>query len=646
MNVGGETQEQFTYTINWGDGTPIDSGPPTIDVLGGPGTPTQGSFDGSHIYADNGVYTVTVTVSDDDGGTAVATISVLVHNVDPTLVVPGDRMADEGVAFSITNIGQFTDPGFDNPLNVGGETVERFTYAINWGDGSGLDAGPVTNFTTGHAGVPSAGSFNGGHTYAAAGTYTVTVTVSDDDGGAATGTFTVTVKSGAIIIVTAPGQTVDEGSQLSVNPIAQFVDPRPGGASSYQYTINWGDGQAPSAGLATLGLPNGEGRVTGSLPGSHVYADNGLYTVTVTVSASDGRSSQAMLNVTVHNVAPTITAVTPNLTVPLGTTLLIPNVVHFNDPGFDNPLAPGGGTTERFTYVINWTDGTPNSTGQADILSPGGVSLLTQGALNSQHLFAFPATFNVGVTVMDDDGGAASATFSVQVFVLRQPAASLFFPPGGGGGTSPPPQAPLPAIDTRATPPPQIIREELRRARTAAVAGAELRLVLRIVLPTGVEDASSDETLPDEVLDNLRGLFQRLPDGHYRIYQIEADDVERLVVDVAIHQGRSTTLFDRSQSLRNEAEQPDANPPLLPAEPATPPPAPAPVEKSGAAAEETSRSEAGALISGGLGAALAWPWRRSCLRPQVREAEPGSLKKAHRILRARGKPSDADLSGL
>ena len=61
----------------------------------------------------------------------------------------------------ITNIGKFTDPGFDNPLNVGGETTERFTFTINWGDGTALNSGPGDITTPGSAACLTAGAFDG-----------------------------------------------------------------------------------------------------------------------------------------------------------------------------------------------------------------------------------------------------------------------------------------------------------------------------------------------------------------------------------------------------------------------------------------------------------------------------------------------------
>jgi len=60
--------ESFIYRINWGDGSPEDTGPATVSTLGSPGTATSGFFDASHTYSTPGTYTATARVSDDDGG--------------------------------------------------------------------------------------------------------------------------------------------------------------------------------------------------------------------------------------------------------------------------------------------------------------------------------------------------------------------------------------------------------------------------------------------------------------------------------------------------------------------------------------------------------------------------------------------------
>jgi PKD repeat protein len=641
LNVGGEVSETFTYSIDWGDGTPPQSGPATIDVLGGPGVPTQGSFDGSHIYADNGVYTVTVTISDDDGGTTVQTFDVTVNNVAPTLVVPGDQVADEGVLLSVPNIGQFSDPGFDNPLNVGGEVTERFSYSIDWGDGSPLDSGPAPINIPGGPGVLTQGSFNGSHTYLAAGTYTVTVTLVDDDGGVAVGTFDVTVRNVAPILIAGPNQNVNEGAPLSVTNIGQFLDPKPGGAASYSYSIDWGDGRPVDTGAATIDSAGGEGPTSGSFDGAHTYADNGVYTVTISILTADGRSASTTLDVTVSNVAPTL-VVTGNQSIPLGTTLILQNIGQFNDPGFDNPLNVGGETTERFSFTINWGDGTPNTVGPAGINQPGSQGVLTAGAFDAQHLFAAPGTFTVTVTLVDDDGGVAVGSFQVEVFVLRPPAESLFLPPGGGGTVVQQPPPPGPS-DIRIQPQNNVSRIEYRAARIASVAGAEPRLVLRIVTPAGIEDRLGEEQLPDEVLDNLRALFKRLPDGHYRIYQIQPDGIERLVVDVVVQEGRSIELQEEPAQQDATTGDPFGDEPAaptdavpmtdsadlspIPAVPLTTPALPPEAETD----DNTAASTTLALAVGGV--ALVAPLGRSRRRLKSEPDNAPSLTKAHRTLR-------------
>jgi hypothetical protein len=70
--------ETFTYRIQWGDGSPDQSGPAIISSLGSPGQATVGFFDALHTYQSSGTFTTTVRVSDDDGGFADRSFQVTV----------------------------------------------------------------------------------------------------------------------------------------------------------------------------------------------------------------------------------------------------------------------------------------------------------------------------------------------------------------------------------------------------------------------------------------------------------------------------------------------------------------------------------------------------------------------------------------
>jgi hypothetical protein len=63
------TLDTHTATINWGDGTPMEAGTVFENPFGPPGSTlgADGTVSGSHVYADDGVYTATVCVIDDDG---------------------------------------------------------------------------------------------------------------------------------------------------------------------------------------------------------------------------------------------------------------------------------------------------------------------------------------------------------------------------------------------------------------------------------------------------------------------------------------------------------------------------------------------------------------------------------------------------
>ena len=75
------TAETFTAIIDWGEGT-VESRIVTV-VQGGEDVLTTGGFSGSFTYGDNGVYTVTVPVT--DGADISDTLTVTVNNVTPAL---------------------------------------------------------------------------------------------------------------------------------------------------------------------------------------------------------------------------------------------------------------------------------------------------------------------------------------------------------------------------------------------------------------------------------------------------------------------------------------------------------------------------------------------------------------------------------
>lgn len=82
--------ESFTYTINWGDASPFETGNATIESLGSPGVETKGFFNASHTYTQMGNYNVIIVVADDDGGSNQQQFTVSV-GAPPSLDLSIDR---------------------------------------------------------------------------------------------------------------------------------------------------------------------------------------------------------------------------------------------------------------------------------------------------------------------------------------------------------------------------------------------------------------------------------------------------------------------------------------------------------------------------------------------------------------------------
>jgi PKD repeat protein len=419
------TLDTHTATIDWDDGTALETG--VVDQ-------NDGTVSGSHVYADNGFYTVTVTVTDDDAASTSATFDVTVNNVTPTLAPLVDQPSVLEGDFITLGPGTFSDPGFDNSLNVGGETEESFTATIDWGDGTIEPAVDITLVeTNGSAGTPTTGTIDATHAYADNGTYTVTVTVFDDDGGSDSNIFQVTVANVSPTLTVADNQIVDEGILLSITNIGTFTDPgfdNPLNSGeteeSFTYSINWGDVTPPDTGIPSWTSGSKGVLTTGSFDGSHTYADDGLYTVTVIVNDDDGGIDTQTFLVTVENVAPAVSVNIPEQTVQYSDSIqdviitatdvpadIMNAIVSWNNPG-TIPLSlglPDEGTIDGGLSLI----GDPNQVGTGNWILTGVADLA-------------PDTYIIRVTIYDEDGGLTDVDITINV--LDEDAAITYNGPG------------------------------------------------------------------------------------------------------------------------------------------------------------------------------------------------------------------------
>ncbi len=199
----------------------------------------------SHSYTAAGSYTVTLTVTDNQGatGSTSKTVTVTAPNQPPT------------ASFTVNCNG--LSCGFTNRSSDPDGTIT----AYNWTFGDGT----------------SSTAQNPSHTYAAAGAYTVTLKVTDNQGATGSTSQTVTVTQPNRPPSVNAGQDENVLLGLLYTLSASFSDPDNDGP--WSYTINWGDGTSSS----------GNTWSQGSISGSHTYL-LGSYTIRVTVTDSHGAS--------------------------------------------------------------------------------------------------------------------------------------------------------------------------------------------------------------------------------------------------------------------------------------------------------------------------------------------------------------------
>ena len=395
------TEDSHTATIDWGDGTGKNAAVVSETPFGPPGSTSgaDGSVSGSHVYGDNDTYTVSVCVKD-EGAETCDTLKVTVENVAPTVEAGDGQTVDEGEAVSLA-------PSTFNDLG----TEDSHTATIDWGDGTGKNAAVVSETPFGPPGSTSGadGSVSGSHVYGDNDTYTVSVCIKDE-GAETCDTLKVTVENVAPTVEAGDGQTVDEGEAVSLAP-STFNDL--GTEDSHTATIDWGDGTGKNAAVVSetpVGPPGSTSGADGSVSGSHVYGDNGTYTVSVCVK-DDGAETCDTLEVTVENVAPTVDALTL-IEIDEGDNASF--MGHATDPGSDDlTFSWTWGSLPGCSLATTYFSAPPTADPpQSAQVNPRDATATAGCDYGDNGLFI------VTLTVSDDDGGNAIVTTTVSVVNL------------------------------------------------------------------------------------------------------------------------------------------------------------------------------------------------------------------------------------
>ena len=413
-NSGGPFGTITDYSWDFGDGATDDTATSPTDT---------------HAFLSRGSYPVALTITNDAGATFTGTETITVDTPPDGVLPASPIIAIPGQSVSLD--------GSDSTAATGG-TIRSYTW--NFGDGTA----PIT------AGSPSAT-----HVYSNPGTYTASLTVTDNLG------VTASTAAAQTVIVDQPDAAFTPSSAtLAPNAVGTFDA---GGSSDpvgtvTDYSWNFGDGPSQDAGDSTS--------VT------HGYGQRGSYAVALTVTNSYGQLATTTHTVTVDN-APTA-AFTPSATV-ANTGAAV---------GFDGgaSAAMTGGSIADYSWSFG--DGSSQDTG---------------ATATATHSYAASGTYTVSLTATDDLG--MSATVSKQVTIQAPPT-----PPAPTPTTITPAPDPTPApTTTTTTPAPKPLSASVAAAKKQRLAPALAHGVRISLSVSQATRASFQVTIPAAQTRPARG---------------------------------------------------------------------------------------------------------------------------------------------
>jgi PKD repeat protein len=241
------------YGWNFGDGTTGDTA----------ATPTA-----SHAYTSPGVYTATLTVTDDLGVTGSTSDLIIVDQPSAAFTAnPTDPAAGSSTSFDAT--------GSSDPEGA------ITDYSWDFGDGSPVEDDGSTATTS--------------HTFAARGHYNVTLTITNSLGQTDSRTSTVVVDDPPTVALAPSATLATPGTTVSFDG----TDSAPGaGGSIVDYSWSFGDGATDDTGTTATA--------------SHMYTTPGVYTATLTATDDLGVAIASSRQVTVDAPPTPMFTASPN----------------------------------------------------------------------------------------------------------------------------------------------------------------------------------------------------------------------------------------------------------------------------------------------------------------------------------------------
>ncbi len=566
------TRDTFKLEINWGD--PLSPDNTQFFILGA--TPLTEAADGikwdpvtrtftvrrqylddnpSATSGDN--YTINVKVIGDDLSTDSKNASVLVNNVPPNIAFQPVATIDENGTAILE--GHVDDPG----------TLDTFFIVIDWKDplspentqSFALGIKTHTQAVDGINWDPITRIFSLSHQYlddnpslSTANVYPITVGIADDDTGIGLALAPVVVRNVNPVVTVDSVAQINEGGVASLT--GSFTDV--GTLDTHDVYVDWGDGSITF--IKDVGI-NG----AGSFAATHLYADNdidsvinplkprdNLYTITVTVVDDDGGAHAPTTDITVLNVVPTLDPVAATDVSAQGFTTL---TLTFADPGADS-----------FQIMVDWGDNLhlqPQDRFELERVYSGPTP---NTFVLPPHRYSGPpnplnpsADIVISVVILDDDFGIANVAdngrSNIESVAISNP----------GIGAEPfridtTPQVPQLAFPLRVEP--ELLVDnantnlalqqnvELRATSGETQATTDRFIELRVIDAEGNEGPGY--RLRPEVLEDLPGLFRKLPDNHYVVYVVNMEtNTRRLVIEVYVRNGKLIDPGDDSEGTRD-----------------------------------------------------------------------------------------------